>query len=56
MESITIKLKELTLEIDELKKEKPNVCTRIKDNFLWFLNKNINYCKWKISTLKMLKR
>ena len=56
MESITIKMEELKLEIEELKKDKSSICVQLKDNFLWFLNKNINYCKWKISTLKMLKR
>ena len=42
MENIILKMEELKLEIDELKKEKPNVCTRIKDNFFEFINKNIN--------------
>ncbi len=37
MENIMIKMEELQIEIDELKKV--SICSQIKDNFLYFINK-----------------
>ncbi len=53
MENIMLKMEELQTEIDELKK-KDGVCSQIKDNFLYFINKKCKpLIKWKTFTWKM---